>query len=389
MIIFENSGAMNKIVFILLLFVLLISQGFAQSEISRFLSSGAKDVEKLTELYLNPFGKGFGTAMNSGWYTTAKPHELFGFDLTVNSTFVSVPAQDANFNLDLTTWNTLLIGEQEESPTIAGAGDAAYVGLEFENGGKIENVYQLPTGINFKTVPLPMMQLGLGLMKGTDFTFRYFPEMNFADYGKIGMFGFGLKHDFKQWIPGFNKLPFDMSLQGAWSRLSGTYNKVEYYPTKITNIEFEVLGDGLPVNDDQIENDYYRTQDLTLTTSAWNVNLILSKEISVLTGFVSLGYAESNFNVALNGKYLLPDYRLPTDEDYDINDDENGDQIITVLDAGNDDNIINDPLDVNIPYSSVNAAVGLRLKLGLFTMHAAYVYQDYSMLNAGLGVSFR
>lgn len=377
---------MKKIVYSIVFFLVIGIQTFGQSEISRFLSAGAQDMEKLTESYLNPFGKGFGTAMNSGWYNTAKPHDLFGFDLTINSTFVSVPAEDANFNLDLTTWNLLKVGDQAETPTIAGAGEGAFVGIDFGDGNSINSVYQLPSGINFKTVPLPMMQLGLGLMKGTDLTFRFFPEMELADYGKLGMIGFGLKHDFKQWIPGFKMLPFDMSIHGAWSRLSGTYNKVEYYPTKYMDINFERMGDGFPLNDDQIENNYYRTQDLTLTTAGWNVNLIVSKKISVLTGFASLGYAKSTFNIALNGKYLMPNYIPATDDEYNAGDDENGDGIITELDKNNE---VEDPFDISIPYTSINASVGFRLKLGLFTLHAAYVYQDYSMLNAGIGVSFR
>ena len=211
-------------------------------------------------------------------------------------------------------------------------------------------------------------------------------EVELGDLGKVGMFGFGLRHDFKQWIPGFKELPFDMSVQGGWSRLSGTYGKVEYYPTDFIDVNFEVVDQQLPDTEAGIENDYYRTQDLTLTTSAWNTNLIISKKLAVLTGYLSLGYASSTFNVALNGNYLLPDYIPITDPDYNAADDTNNDGIVTVLDGENE---ARDPIDVDINYSSFNASVGLRLKLALFTMHAAYVYQDYSMYNLGIGVSFR
>ncbi|HKK58730.1 MAG TPA: DUF6588 family protein, partial [Salinivirga sp.] len=332
------------------------------------------------------FGKGFGTAMNAGWYNTAKPHQLFGFDVTINATLAMVPTQDESFDLDNYTWNFLLPGLDSESPTIAGSGDGASVGLDMGNGNTISNLYDLPSGTGFAMVPLPMMQVGVGVFKGTDLSFRFFPEVGLGDFGKVGMFGFGLRHDFKQWIPGFKKLPFDMSAQFGWSRLSGIYNKVEYYPTDYIDVPFEVIDPQLPTTEEGIANDYYRTQDLTLTSSAWNTNLIISKKIAVLTGYVSIGYAASNFNISLNGNYLLPDYIPASDPDYNASDDTNGDYIVTVLDQSNE---MRDPIDANIEYSSINTSVGLRLKLALLTLHAAYVYQDYSMYNVGLGVSFR
>lgn len=377
---------MKKHVIYLLLILILPVTAISQSEVSRFLSTGVSDMEKLTEAYLEPYGKGFGTAMNSGWYNTAKPHQLLGFDVTINSTLVMIPTEGESFDLDNYTWDILLPGTDSESPTIAGDGDGASVGIDLGNGNTISNVYDLPTGTGFAMVPLPMMQVGVGVVKGTDLSFRFFPEVELGDLGKVGMFGFGLRHDFKQWIPGFKELPFDMSVQGGWSRLSGTYGKVEYYPTDFIDVNFEVVDQQLPDTEAGIENDYYRTQDLTLTTSAWNTNLIISKKLAVLTGYLSLGYASSTFNVALNGNYLLPDYIPITDPDYNAADDTNNDGIVTVLDGENE---ARDPIDVDINYSSFNASVGLRLKLALFTMHAAYVYQDYSMYNLGIGVSFR
>ncbi|HKK60165.1 MAG TPA: DUF6588 family protein, partial [Salinivirga sp.] len=91
---------MKKNLFYLLFAMVVPLSSMAQSEVSRFLSSGASDMEKLTEAYLEPFGKGFGTAMNAGWYNTAKPHQLFGFDVTINATLAMVPTQDESFDLD-------------------------------------------------------------------------------------------------------------------------------------------------------------------------------------------------------------------------------------------------------------------------------------------------
>lgn len=358
---------------------------FAQTEIARFLSSGVSDVEKLTEAYMLPFGKGFGTAMNAGWYNTAAPHKFMGFDFTVQSTLVSVPSVDGSFDLDSYSWNLLNPSSSSISSTISGTGSGANIGVKYGDS-EINDLYELPKGMGFNIVPLPMIQLSVGVLKGTDVTLRLFPELEIGDFGKIGMIGFGVKHDIKQWIPVIQKLPFDLSIQGAWSRLSGTYSQVNYYPTDIITTSFEYVDPLLPTNATDIANDYYRTQDLTLITNAWNANLIVSKKMSVLTVFASVGYSSSNFNIGLNGNYLIPEFIPSTDDAYNAADDTNSDGIVTVLDSEND---VTDPIDVNIKYSSINASVGLRLQLALVAFHATYVHQDYSMINFGLGISFK
>lgn len=379
---------MKKIVFYFVFSFFISFSGFTQEDISSFISSGSEDMENLTKAYLEPFGKGFGAAMNSGWYWTAKTHETLGFDFTVNTTLVTVPTEDTEFSFGDYTWNTLRPGSSLTSPTLAGSGDGAAVGLELEDGTTINNLYQLPEGAGFDRVPLPMMQLGVGIIKGTDITFRFFPELEFGDYGKIGMIGFGLKHDIKQWIPGIKKLPFDMALQGGWSRLSAIYSKIDYYPTDFigsTMVDFteSTLPQYGSTNfDNAVETDFYRTQDMTLTTTAWNANFIISKKMSVFTAFASLGYSSSNLNIGLNGRYLIPEYRIPSAQ----YPDQNGDYVSTVL---LEENVVTDPIDADIDYSSVSAAVGFQLKLAIVSLHAAYIYQSYSMVNFGLGISFR
>lgn len=371
-------------------FLLLVAATFhlgvkCQVGVARFLSSGVADVEQLTDGYMSPFAKGFGAAMNAGWYNTGEAHEFMGFDFSVQATLVSVPVSDGTFDLDVYKWNYLNPGSNSVTPTISGDGQGAVVGIKYD-GAEINNLYEMPEGIGFNMVPLPMVQLGIGLFKETDLVFRFFPVVEMSDFGRIGMLGLGLKHDVKQWIPGVKKLPFNMSVQGAWSRLAGQYNKVDYYPTDVINVNFERVDPLLPTTASEIANDYYRTQDLSLAINAWNANFIVSKKLSILTGFASIGYSSSNFNIALNGKYLLPEFIPVTSSQYNAGDDLNNDGIITVLDK---DNEATDPIDIDIRYSSVNMAAGLRLQLAAVVLHAIYVYQNYSMLNFGLSFSFR
>ncbi|NQZ77234.1 MAG: hypothetical protein HRT61_14205 [Ekhidna sp.] len=54
--------------------------GKAQVDFGTFLEASAEDANTLLENYLRPAFLGFGYGINSGWYNTAKPHKLLGFD---------------------------------------------------------------------------------------------------------------------------------------------------------------------------------------------------------------------------------------------------------------------------------------------------------------------
>src|SRR5690554_8232488 len=68
-----------------------LSQGFET------VVFAAEDASKLSEDYVNPFVKGLMYDMNSGWYTTAKTHNKFGFDFTINPSLSFVPNSEQFF----------------------------------------------------------------------------------------------------------------------------------------------------------------------------------------------------------------------------------------------------------------------------------------------------
>ena len=47
--------------------------------------------QSLIEAYISPLGESIGQGLNNGWFNTAKPHKLGGFDLTFNFNIVSLP----------------------------------------------------------------------------------------------------------------------------------------------------------------------------------------------------------------------------------------------------------------------------------------------------------
>src|SRR5690606_34566650 len=87
-----------------------------------------------------------------------------------------------------------------------------------------------PTGLGLKDeigrniMPIPMAHLGIGLPKGTDLKIRFIPKINIGGDGELKMFGFGIMHDVKQYIPGIKNLPFDLSGFFGYSKLTLNYD---------------------------------------------------------------------------------------------------------------------------------------------------------------------
>jgi hypothetical protein len=58
-------------------------------------------VAKNAELYMNPLVTAFGSGMNSGWFHSAKPHKLLGFDVGVKAMMVTFPEDQKTFDFDI------------------------------------------------------------------------------------------------------------------------------------------------------------------------------------------------------------------------------------------------------------------------------------------------
>ena len=92
-----------KRIFALLIVLMTIGvfhQAKAQDELDQLLQEGVADGEKLIGGYISPLMKSLSLGMNQGWYNTAKPHKLAGFDLTANVSLMYIPDSDLLFDTD-------------------------------------------------------------------------------------------------------------------------------------------------------------------------------------------------------------------------------------------------------------------------------------------------
>jgi len=355
----EQKDFLNKMtfrsIFKILIALLIASTPLAtigqNNHFDSFLRAGAGDANKLLTQYMEPIVVGFSYGMANSWYNTARTHKPLGFDLTITANVTTVPSSKEFFTFNPEEYtNVTSTGETNQIPTI--------MGPDQENGSELTFAYQeeisgetvtgsyRPTGLGMKeqigynVVPSPMIQLGVGTFKNTDIIIRYVPEIKYGDF-KTSVFGLGIKHDIMQWVPGLQRAPIDISLLAAFSGLDN----------ELDMSDFELDGE---------------RQVGLFNVNNWTIQAIVSKKISVLTLYGSVGYSNVTSSMKMEGEYVIVDEFDPT-----LNF------------------TLTDPVNLSYRENSIRATGGLRLKFGPVTLHGDYTWQAYHIVSAGLGFAIR
>lgn len=340
--------------FLLTIVILFAAQSArSQSSINDLVKGSSSDASYLVNGYVNPVLSVIGYGLNQGWYNTAKPHKKFGVDLTATINFIKIPSSGLTYYVDNNKLSTIELlnaagtaPQNGNVPTVVGPdvnplyhfkGQPYTSTFEFQGarGADLSKVPIIPNSL-----PVPVAQIGIGLPLGFDVKFRMLPKIKFGDNNAsdVSMIGFGVMHDLKQYLPGIKRLPFDLS------------GFVGYTNMKI-NVAFD------PNN--------HPDQKGTLTSNATTIQGIISKKVSVLTGYIGIGYNIANTKSSVTGKYDLDNDNSAVTPDV--------------------------PINVNMKAASTGprATIGMRLKLAVFTFHGEYTAQKYSSLTLGFGISVR
>ena len=315
---------MKKLLFILLAGLIGLSS-FGQTQ--NILANDIAQGEKLIEAYFTPMAGSFGAGLNSGWYNTAKPHSLGGFDLTLTLNTVIIPSSAKTFNIKA-AGGDIFTSNDTEASTIFGSADATTMTYNNNSTG-LDVDFEMPGGFKTPAIPLPMIQAGIGIIKNTAIDIRYMPMLNVGDNINVNLFGVGVKHDLLQWIPGIgNAIPMSLSLQGGYSSL---------------NTELEILG-----------------QEVSLKTKATTINLVASKKLLMVTGYVGLGYNSATTT-------------FTTDANFDLGGIQFDEKVEVAFESNN----------------NLRTNIGLRLNMTVVTIQADYTFAEYPTATLGLGVSLR
>ena len=342
--------------------LMLSATGYSQINFDLF-KGGVDDGIKVLEGYITPYANAFGSSLNGGWYNSAKPHKLGGFDITLSVSTTLIPESAKTFDLSELSLSNLTVSGNSMAPTIAGANDPgptlSYV-KNFPGYGDIELAsFESPPGTNLGVIPLPMIKAGIGLPLGTEIIGRYIPKLTFFTDYSFSLWGVGIKHSLVQYLPGSDLFPVNISLMGGYTKVSVGI-PVSMKPTSYDNMTYT-------------ESDFL-DQEVNMEVTAYTFNLLISKSIPVLTVFGGIGYSGTSTSIAVDGNFALPDF----------------DPLLsTTGPVYTDANVVEIPsIDIE-SFSGVRLNAGLKLTLGVLTIHADYTKANYSVITAGLGISFR
>jgi hypothetical protein len=335
-----------------LLILLLLAMPFAvaaQNGLDDILIGGAADAKYLGEGYISPMMKAVGYGMNQGWYNTAKPHKFPGFDLTLSVNPVFIPSVDKVFKVDNNKLSSVSLTSDVDgkNPGPTGSGNIPTIfgtdkSTTYTADPPAVGSFNGPNGSGLNFLPIPTLNLGIGLPKGTDLKIRFVPTLDLGKLsndeitGSFGLFGIGVMHDVKQWIPGIKQLPFDLSAFVGYTKMT--------------------LDAGIEAN---------TNRKAEFSCSATTIQAIISKKLSVLTGYAGLGYNMAKTKLAVKG-------------DYDFNDD--GDSA---------DTSEKNPFTLEADSSGPRATFGLRLKFGPIAFHGDYTFAKYNAASVGFGINVR
>jgi hypothetical protein len=165
----------------------------------------------------------------------------------------------------------------------------------------------------------------MGLPLGNELSLRVFPKMELnKEIGDIYFYGGGLKHSIDQYMPGV--IPIDLAIQGYYQQ--------------------------------------FGVSDI-ITIRSWAVNALISKKLLMWTLYGGIG---------LEGTSMEVDYDTTTPV-YNEDDEEFDMEEIN----------IDFDLDGNNEY---RITAGVRYRFLILNIFADYTISEYSVFNAGIGLSF-
>lgn len=352
-------------------------QSMAQGDAGTIIKAGTADANSLMNAYMGPMLKSFGAGLNGGWFQTAKPHGIGGFDLTISGNLTFAPSADQSFDVNSLGMQKvrLVPGENPNAPTIFGTDkDGPKVGVydksPFTGQDTAMSTFSLPPGIGLNMFAVPTAQFSVGVGFGTEIGIRFIPTINAGDF-KTGLFGFAVKHDFKQWIPGMKELPFDLSAMFGYTSMSA-------------DISLSGTSAVKPETDPNIYNPNpskaYDNQKIELKSSAWTTNVIISKKLGPLTPYLGVGYQRSSTDLSVKGDFPvtvpneLADATTPGSPSFG--------KPAKVMDVSN-------PVSISGDISGFRATAGLRLKLLILTIHGDYTFGVYNVASVGVGLNLQ
>ncbi len=325
---------MKKIVYVsLVLLFTTLSNSFGQKEIIDFLNAGVEDANALGQAYLEPYGEMLGVNLNGGWYNSAKVHKVLGFDIMFSASYTTVPTGGKSFDANEIGLKNISSSGDGITPTMAGK-PSQEQSFYFNDDPNHTDVLKIK-GSDLDYFVSPMLQAAVGLPFHTEIIGRYMPTVDMSDYGKVSLWGLGIKHSVKDYIPFLKRVPMlQLSVLGAYTNFSSTLG-VEYG------------GD---------------SGDLDIGANAYSARILAGVNLPVICFYTGMGYGSTSSNFDVLGSFS----GIPGE-----------------LSA------VENPISLAYSTDGFDFNVGMRLRLAIFAIYVDYTVGDYSVITAGVGLNFR
>ena len=335
---------------------------FSQFKDIDFLRTAPVDGVKYLEAYITPWANAFGAGLNGGWYNTAKPHKFGGFDITINASAGIVPTSAQTFDASKIGLSASVTGAGVSS-TVAGLDKAGPL-MSYKSNGVTLASFNAPKGANWRYIPVPTAQVGIGLPLGTELKVRFIPKIKIKD-GDVSLWGVGLLHSLTQYLPGDKALPFDVSLFAGYTKLMADV-PLALDPDQSVVQAYTTVNPATAFN----------SQNMKVNVEALNVSAIASLNLPVITFYGGIGYTKTRTGMELSGNFPLPVFVATPVPHAEYND--------SGIKKGSDF----PKMDIK-NFSGMRANIGFKIKLAIVTIHADYTRAQYNVLTTGLGFSFR
>lgn len=343
--------------------------------------------------YLRPTALGLAAGMGGGWARTAKVHKTLGFSVSFSAMLVTIPDSELNFNssklsgmeADGYTFHEDgqdITGTDFPLPTFA-SGEPA--GVEFQkdlnpNGGTPVEIPAM-NGMDLPYSPNVSIQAAVGLPKNTELIVRFVPNLGGAvdkalgsddvSFNELSLWGVGVKHDIKQWLPFISKVPIiEVSALLAYSQFSFdvTSSEISINPS-------DLLPGGTGVYDPFYADDatIYDNQGFDMHMNSLVGSILIGANIPVIHPFVGFGFNRASITTGLTGNY----------PELTFDDNLSGGNVVEVT------KIQPNAIRIEETRTFANLQAGINIKMAFFSLHAQYTYQQYSMYSGGIAIGLR
>ncbi|MDG1572208.1 hypothetical protein OZ410_07760 [Robiginitalea sp. M366] len=319
--------------------------GTAQSNVNDLLAAGLADAQRFTTDYLSPAQTGIVYSLGSSWLNTAKAKPLAGFEIGFIGSMAGFKNKEdkKSFVLNTAEYENLRFEDGSTSKSVSTAlGELSGINVVVEDeNGFFSQSFELPTGLaseNINFLPAGFLQVGVGLIKGTEIKARFLPKID-TDEVEVGLYGFGILHDFTEHLPADKLLPIAISGFIGYTHLDGSYD--------FTNTNF------IDGENQRIEARY----------NTWTFQAAVSTRLPVINFYGTLGYISGKSETDILGTYRVTSGPFQT--------------------------TYTDPFSISQKDGGVTAGVGTRLKLGFFRLHADYTLAEFNIFSAGVSFGFR